>query len=193
MFIMKIEGIEISPNLTKDGMFGKTKFYTNLILRKSPNILFLAIFFSFFCLETINAQSKGQEKRENQIEVYKIGTMEDHYESGLRRVYNRQTRLIGFENKKGEVTIPASYCKAERFVKKKCAVCTHGTLIQSQSTDIDETYVWDGGKWGIINKKGMEVKPCRYNREWDGTKKCYRYFSDSDAFWLNARGKIIVK
>lgn len=115
----------------------------------------------------------------------------DFFACGLRRVFNDSTHKIGFENKKGEMVLPAQYCQAERFVKKRCAVNMNATWTDYSATDAALESRWTGGKWGIINKSGEFIKPCVYDRSWNAEKACFQYVAPTDSFYFTDKGKIV--
>lgn len=115
----------------------------------------------------------------------------DFFACGLRRVLNDSTHKVGFENKKGEMVLPAQYCQAERFVKKRCAVNMNATWTDYSATDAALESRWTGGKWGIINKSGEFIKPCVYDRSWNAEKACFQYVAPTDSFYFTDKGKIV--
>ncbi len=123
-------------------------------------------------------------------EVYRINGVADVYSCGLRRVVDTSTRRVGFENKKSQLVLPADYCAADRFVKRKCAVMQNAVLEAASATDGVEDSVWVGGQWGVIAKDGHIIKPCRYERRWSEAEECYLYVSPQDSFIFTSKGKI---
>lgn len=102
-------------------------------------------------------------------EVYMVGTMPDTYSSKVRRIVKDQ--LIGFEDKKGKVVIEPQFHQAERFEKKICVVGIYQSSVSS--TDGGETL--SECLYGVIDKKGNWIVPCKYMRRWDDVRNSFVY------------------
>ncbi|MCQ2209437.1 MAG: WG repeat-containing protein [Paludibacteraceae bacterium] len=136
-------------------------------------VSFLFVFFCFQCF----AQSEVSSP--------------DYFSCGLRRVVDETTMKVGFEDKKGKMVLPAQYCKADRFVKKKCAVYMNAEWTDFSATDGALEHRWIGGKWGVIDKTGKYVKPCIYERSWNAEMNCFQYVAPTDSFYFTSKGKIV--
>lgn len=143
-----------------------------------------------YCLKTFLGICLSLFSVAHAQEVYRVGMMEDVFSCGLRRVVHEESGKIGFQNKKGEIVIPIQYCQADRFRKKKCAVCVNAQMEESSFADGRTGLHWTGGKWGVIDKKGNVVKPCRYDRRWIKESDAYVYTSAQDSFMVTKKGKL---
>ena len=115
---------------------------------------------------------------------------QDYYSCGMKRFFDEKTSKIGFENKKGTVVLPAIYCIAERFVKNKCLVYTNAELKEKSTTDGEIIRCWENGKWGVIDKKGRFIVPCKYKRVWSENLGIILYQTSCDSFFVNPKGRI---
>ena len=122
--------------------------------------------------------------------VFYIGSIADNYSGGLRRI--EKEKKIGFIDKKGNIKITPQFAKAEKFCKKKCAVKNIEKALDKSATDGSAEITWEGGLWGIINKKGELVKPFSYERRWNKKNGCYEYYNKKEKFLFTNKGKIKV-
>jgi len=122
-------------------------------------------------------------------EIYTFGENPDNLNEGLRRIIRNDK--IGFVNKKGIVVIAPQYCQATPFFKGKSIVNVDAVKIDKSTTDAEcPTLLWEGGKWGVINKKGNVVKPFDYTQSWNDSFGTYQYEKAGEIFIFTEKGKI---
>ena len=129
----------------------------------------------------------------NALEMYQIyafGGDPDSFNEGLLRFI--QNDKIGFINQKGQIIITPEYCQATPFVKGKSIVNVNATKIDKSATDAQNSTLWEGGKWGVIDKKGNAVKSFDYTRVWNDSIGTYQYQKEGEVFIFTQKGEIFV-
>ena len=121
-------------------------------------------------------------------QIYALGENPDSFNEGLMRII--QNDKIGFINRKGKIVIRPAYCQATSFFKGKCIVNVNATKIDKSTTDAQNATLWEGGQWGVIDKKGNVVKPFEYTREWSDSAGTYLYKKIDEVFIFTPKGKI---
>lgn len=96
-------------------------------------------------------------KGEPLFEVYCFDNGPDYVKEGLFRIIENEK--MGFANMNGETIIKPQFDFVQPFQECGYAVFNMGGKLKKIS---DERWRWDGGKWGIINKKGEIVLPPTY-------------------------------
>ncbi len=128
----------------------------------------------------------------NGVEIYQVytfGETPDNLNEGLRRIV--LNGKVGFINKKGQLVISPQYSQATAFFKGKSIVNVNAVKIDKSATDVENSAsVWEGGKWGVIDKKGNVVKPFDYAREWNDSIGAYVYKKMGEMFIFTPKGKI---
>jgi len=124
-------------------------------------------------------------------QIYAFGGDPDSFNEGLLRII--QNDKIGFINQKGQIIIPPGYCQATPFVKGKSIVNVNAVKTDKSSTDAQNSTLWEGGKWGVIDKKGNVVKSFDYTRVWNDSIETYQYQKEGEVFIFTQKGEIRVK
>lgn len=128
---------------------------------------------------------------DNGLEMYQIyafGEEPDSFNEGLMRIIRHDK--VGFINRKGQVIIPPGYCQATPFFKGKSIVNVNAVKVDKSTTDTQNSTLWEGGKWGVIDKKGNVVKPFDYTRVWNDSIETYIYKKREEMFIFTKKGKI---
>lgn len=102
-------------------------------------------------------------KGEPLFEVYCFDNGPDYVKEGLFRII--ENNKMGFANMNGEVVIKPQFDFVQPFQECGYAVFNMGGKLKKIA---DERWRWDGGKWGIINKKGEIVLPPTYEDGYAG-------------------------
>ena len=121
-------------------------------------------------------------------QIYALGEDPDSFNEGLMRIIRHDK--IGFINRKGQVIIPSGYCQATPFFKGKSIVNVNAVKVDKSTTDTQNLTLWEGGKWGVIDKKGNVVKPFDYTRVWNDSIETYIYKKREEMFIFTKKGKI---
>lgn len=97
----------------------------------------------------------------NEKTLYKVFPYDngpDYESEGLFRIENEGK--IGYANyETGEIVIEAKYSAALPFQNTYAVICKD--CIESKEID---HWRWKGGKWGLINKEGLEIIEPKYER-----------------------------
>jgi hypothetical protein len=173
------------------------------LLRKKHPVFFLFLLLSVFSVPAQKGNSKMTVVQRSDepaqwvmvdadgfeiYQIYAIGEYPDNLHEGLRRIVRDDK--IGFINKKGKLVISPQYSQATPFFKGKSIVNINAVKIDKSATDAQNITLWEGGSWGVINKKGNVVKPVEYIRSWNDSIGNYQYEKSNEIFILTRKGKI---
>lgn len=102
----------------------------------------------------------------------------DHFSMGMAKVKKQvgEKYKFGFVNYKGEEIISCIYDNAERFKENR--------KVALVSKD---------GFWGLINQKGKEVTPIKFNSIYDKEDGTYQVRIGADQYILDENGKRVEK
>ena len=159
--------------------------FTTLLLAVLFPVLFLSAQKKTAIIQCTDDPAKWVMIDTNGLEIHRIyalGESPDRFNEGLIRII--QNDQIGFVNRKGQVIIPPVYCQATVFFKGKSIVNVNATKIDNSTTDAQHFTLWEGGTWGVINKKGRIVKPFDYTRFWNDSLEMYQYEKEGEVFKL---------
>ncbi len=107
----------------------------------------------------------------------------DYIQEGLFRYV--ENNKIGFANKQGQKVIKATFDFVATFNSGLAAFNVGG-----QMKEIDEEhYLWSGGLWGFINKKGQIVIEPKFTKVYDFRgKHCEAWTQDNKHILINKKG-----
>jgi hypothetical protein len=120
--------------------------------------------------------------------IYAFGGDPDSFNEGLLRII--QDDKIGFINRKGQIIISPEYCQATPFFKGKSIVNVNATKVDKSATDTQNSILWEGGNWGVIDTKGNVVKSFEYSRMWNDSIETYEYRCRGEIFIFTQKGEI---
>jgi len=112
----------------------------------------------------------------------------DEFHEGLARY--RLGSKIGFLNEAGEVVIePMPFDFVSSFSDSLAAVCAGGKKVKQE--EADEHPVWEGGKWGYVDRKGEIVIPMKFEAAKPFAHGEARVKSNGKWVVINKRGEVI--
>ncbi|MCQ2217053.1 MAG: WG repeat-containing protein [Paludibacteraceae bacterium] len=120
--------------------------------------------------------------------VYMKDDRVDDFSNGLMRIV--KNGKIGFVDKKGTLQVPAVYSDASKFIGKYALVSQRDDA-GSATDEAVADYSLKTQLWGVVDKKGKEIKPVKYRLVWSPNYEYAIYKSDVDAFKITDKGKIV--
>ena len=145
-------------------------------MNKTYSKLFIAIFISFLFL-SVNAQHKGEIRSFSVIidgdtlYGYRVGndtiieprySWAEKFHDGLAVVRDVKTGKYGYINMENEIVIPFLYDEAVAFGEQRLGGKGFNNLALVNIGIPEAQHFSYDGKWGLINKKGEEVLPIKY-------------------------------
>lgn len=136
--------------------------------------------FKTYAIVTIPKSGYYAINKQEQIlfEVFPFDNGPDYISDGTFRIINNSK--VGFADSTGEIIISPRFDFAFPFDNGLASINNGGH--REKSNPNSENYIWKGGKWGIIDKKGNLLLDLKYNLKWNSDNHTLELFDDKEIF-----------
>ena len=118
----------------------------------------------------------------------------DEFREGLARCISQNQ--FGFFDERGKIVVEPRYDFALPFSEGLAAVCKgckKNPVIDDEGKPSDEHFIYSGGKWGYINKKGKIIIPFKYNEAGNFKNGKAIIKLDGQSLTIDKKGKVTKK